>query len=363
MKISVQKGTFSYTKKGPEVLRDISFEAEGGDVVAILGPNGAGKTTLLKCIMGFLSWKGGQSLLDGENIREIPPRRLWQSLAYVPQARQAAAAYTVEETVLLGRSSHIGPFSRPGEEDIREAYAAMERLNITHLAKKNCGQLSGGELQMVLIARAIAARPRVLILDEPESNLDFKNQLLVLEAMSALAAEGMLCIFNTHYPAHALRRANKALLLEKGGRCLFGSTHQVVTEENIEKAFGVKAYVGEVDTPGKTLRDVVAVSILEDRKEGALLRQQDTERTLASLSLITGDNSQAEAINSLLHEYGRWLVGRMGMPYRAAGVYILHITLDAPRDVILTLAAKLGMLPRVDVKTTFYQGQWPQEES
>ena len=260
MKLSVQNGCFSY-RAGQPLLENISFEAEGGDVLAILGPNGAGKTTLLKCMLNLLHWQEGQTFLDGEDVGAMPVRALWQKVAYVPQAKQSSLFCTVEEMVLLGRSSRIGAFSAPSKEDFRQARAAIERLGLSHLLGRRCCELSGGEVQMVLIARALSSQPGVLVLDEPESNLDFKNQLLVLDTIEELAKSGLTCIFNTHFPAHALRRANQALLLGRGGKSVCGKTCDVVTEDRISEIFGVRAVIGEMQTPLGTYQDVIPVSI------------------------------------------------------------------------------------------------------
>ena len=260
MKLSVQNGCFSY-RAGQPLLENISFEAEGGDVLAILGPNGAGKTTLLKCMLNLLHWRQGQTLLDGEDVGAMPVRALWQKVAYVPQAKQTSLFCTVEEMVLLGRSSRIGAFSAPSKEDFRQAHAAIERLGLSHLLGRRCCELSGGEVQMVLIARALASQPGVLVLDEPESNLDFKNQLLVLDTIEELAKSGLTCIFNTHFPAHALRRANQALMLGRGGKSVCGKTCDVVTEDRISEFFGVRAVIGEMQTPLGAYQDVIPVSI------------------------------------------------------------------------------------------------------
>ena len=264
MNLTVKNGCFSYNRGKTTVFRDINFSVGAGEILAILGPNGAGKTTLLRCITGMLRWTGGESLLDGEPIRSMAPRKLWSRMAYVPQAKAASAAYTAFETVLLGRSSRLNAFETPGKADLQKAHEVMELLGICHLAEKKCSAISGGELQMVLIARALAAEPEVLILDEPESNLDFKNQLVVLDTMSKLARQGMTCIFNTHYPAHALQRADKALLLCRGGDYAFGATNQVVTEDAIRRSFGVEAVIGTLDTPQGTVQNVVPLRIAKE---------------------------------------------------------------------------------------------------
>ena len=250
MTLTVQNGSFSY-KKGAALLENISLEAERGDVLAILGPNGAGKTTLLRCMLNLCRWKKGQTLLDGRDVRAIPARTLWQMISYVPQAKTAASSCTVEQMVLLGRSSHIAAFSAPTQKDLQQTHDAMDRLGLSSFTDRRCCELSGGEL---------------LILDEPESNLDFKNQLLVLDTMQSLARAGLTCVFNTHYPAHALRRANKALLLGRNGKSLFGSTQDVVTEQNISDYFGVRAVIGSIETPDGAYADVIPVSAAQSEE-------------------------------------------------------------------------------------------------
>lgn len=260
MKLRVENGTFYYKKQTP-IFEQIDFQVNSGEILAILGPNGAGKTTMLRCITGMLKWKSGKSFLDEEEIQRMNSGKLWSKMAYVPQAKTVSSAYTGMEMVLLGRSSHLNLFEAPGKADVEKALEVMEYLKISHLAEKKCSQISGGELQMLLIAKALAAEPQVLILDEPESNLDFKNQLIVLDTMSSLAAQGMTCVFNTHYPAHALQRAQKSLLLCQGGTCIFGDTAQVVTEENIRKAFGVESVIGELRTESGIVKSVIPLKI------------------------------------------------------------------------------------------------------
>ena len=268
MKLRVENGSFYY-KKNDSVFENINFEVNQGEILAILGPNGAGKTTMLRCITGMLKWKSGKSLLDEENIALMAPRKLWNKMAYVPQAKNVSSAYTALEMVLLGRSSHLNLFEAPKQSDVDQAIKVLEFLGISHLAEEKCSEVSGGELQMILIAKALVSDPKVLILDEPESNLDFKNQLVVLDAMSNLAARGMTCVFNTHYPAHALQRADKALILSKGGEYVFGKTKEVVTEKNIRKAFGVNAVIGEIETAGGMIQSVIPVGIAEEKEAKA----------------------------------------------------------------------------------------------
>ncbi len=355
MNLSVKDGCFSYKHNQEHVLlKNINLSVDSGDLLAILGPNGAGKTTLLRNIMGFLHWNSGHSFLDGTDIRTIPYRKLWKSVAYVPQAKHVTTSYTVEEMVLIGRSSHLNMLTKPREKDLSKVYEVMERLHISKLADKKCSEISGGELQMVLMARALAAEPQILILDEPESNLDFRNQLLILETMSDLVANGMSCIFNTHYPAHALQRANKAFILQKNGEYVFGDVNSVVTEQNIEQAFGVKAVIGEIETPCNILQDIVPLRVLSSSKKQSLTRMDClAEQRLAVLSIIANDNAIAERINQLLHKHSQYVIGRMGMPYPDCGVFIINVTLDAPQKIVQAIQCKLQVLPGVSVKTTY----------
>ena len=347
--LKIENGSFAY-KGGPQILKDINIEVRPGEILAVLGPNGSGKTTLLRCTMDMLHWQSGRSLLDGEDIRSIPASALWRKMAYVPQAGTAATSYTAFQTVLLGRSSRIGAFSAPSETDLKAAESVMDRLGISHLADKPCHAISGGELQMVLIARAMAAEPQLLVLDEPESNLDFRNQLIVLDAMTALASEGVACIFNTHYPSHALRRADSSLMLSKEGWSISGGTTGVVTEDNIRRAFGVEALIGEVETPQSIMKNVVAVGISED---AASAQGSGKRNVLASITVIMKDNEHAGAVNCALREYNQLLIGRMGLPHRSSDKYIISVMLEGPAADIEALSHRLSLIQDISVKTTY----------
>lgn len=261
MTLTVEHLSFSY-RKDKHLLHDISFSVRDGERVAVLGANGSGKTTLLRCLMGFIKPVGGRCLLDGKDIRTLAPKIFWQSVAYVPQSRGSFAGYTAREMILLGRTSHIGTFAMPSKNDLAKVEEVSSRLGITHLLDKNGTEMSGGEWQMVLIARALVAEPKLIILDEPESNLDFRNQLIILDTLCALSEDGIGCIFNTHYPDHALSHADRALLLAKDAPALFGDADTVVTAQNIESAFGVRAAVSDIPTANGVRKTVVPLSVL-----------------------------------------------------------------------------------------------------
>lgn len=266
--LTMDHASFSYGKRYEEtqaVFRDLSLSVSSGEILAVLGPNGSGKTTLLKCMLNLLKLQEGACLLDGKDVRTLPVRDFFGVVSYVPQTRSIPTSYTVLETVLLGLSGKTGVFRAPGEKDVRKAEETLRKLGIGALKDKRCNELSGGELQMVFIARALISEPKILILDEPESGLDFRNQLIVLETLTELKEGGMACVFNTHYPEHALGRADKALLLS-GGRGIFGTAEEVVTEERIREAFGVEAYIGTHEIDGTTVKTVIPIKKSDDKE-------------------------------------------------------------------------------------------------
>ncbi len=367
MIFEVQNGCFAYPQ-GRQVLNHISFSVNKGEMLAILGPNGAGKTTLLRCMMGFLKWNTGKSILDGEPITNLTQRQLFSKIAYVPQAKNAVLSSSVKDMVLLGRSSHYGIFGKPSAKDRQMVDETLHTLGLSTMANRACNELSGGELQMALIARALVSEPQVIILDEPESNLDFKNQLIVLKTLQSLTEQGITCIFNTHYPVHALRHADKALLLDKSGNVIFGNVHEVITETNMQRVFGVETVIGHIETPYNEYTDVLAIHTLtedsaqlpddsEKLEESEVIPMTQTANEenyrLATLSIIVENRENAEKINALLHECGKYIIGRMGMPYEKKDVSIICVIIDAPETVISTLSGKLGQLRGVSMKTTY----------
>ena len=266
MSIEVCAGTFAYRGQKP-VLQDVSFSVQRGRTLAILGPNGVGKTTLIKCMLGFLPWQSGETRIDGKPLRAYRGRQLWQRVAYVPQARKPAFAYAVQDMVLLGRSPYLGDFATPGSRDREIARQAMEQAGIAHLAGKRCDELSGGELQLVLIARALAAQPRCLVLDEPESGLDLRNQLVVLELISRLCRDqDLTVILNTHYPDHALRVSDEVLLLFPSGATLCGRTQQLLTEDHMQALFGVDIAVLHGQREQRDYSAVIPLEILKSEE-------------------------------------------------------------------------------------------------
>lgn len=261
MNFEVVDGCFGYSN-GKHILNDINFCVEQKEILSILGSNGVGKTTLLKCTLGLLKWRSGQTKIDGKDVQEMKHSELWRNIGYVPQAKLSAFAYTVDEMVLLGRNSHLGMLEQPGKKDKEIVEKCIDRIGIGYLKGKLCSKISGGELQMVLIARALTAQPKLMILDEPESNLDFKNQLIVLETIKSLRdEEGISSIVNTHYPEHAISISDKALILNRDGTSIFGAAHSSIIEANLEKAFGVNVKIKDFYHKEKKYTCVLPLSI------------------------------------------------------------------------------------------------------
>ncbi len=216
----------------------LDVKLENGEVLALLGPNGGGKTTLLKTLLGLLAPKAGEVRLDGAALSSRTMRERARLIAYVPQTHIATFAFSVEAVVLMGRTAHGSLFSQPSAGDRAVAARALAQFGIRHLAQRPYTMISGGERQLVLLARALAQEPQFIVLDEPTASLDFGNQGKVMREMRALAASGHGVLFTTHDPNHALRAADRAFLLRDGRRLAEGKVGEVLTREQLEALYG-----------------------------------------------------------------------------------------------------------------------------
>lgn len=260
MIFEVRDGAFSYDA-AKRNLTGINFSVREPEILSILGANGAGKTTLIKCMLGLLKWTSGGSYIDGVNIRGVRSKDFWRRIGYVPQARFNSFVYTVGEMVVLGRGSHLGELAQPGEKDWKIVDECLEMVGIAHLKDKLCSRISGGEYQLTLVARALAAQPSLLVLDEPESNLDFKNQMTVLRTVSKLCVErGISAVINTHYPEHALDISQKSLLLMPDGGSIFGRSDFVLVEDNLKKAFDIPVHIHTIGIYGNEYTCVIPLA-------------------------------------------------------------------------------------------------------
>ena len=222
--LSVKDASIGYGAK--QVGTGIHLDLYLGEIVCLLGPNGSGKSTLFKSLLGLIPLLGGQVMLQDKNLSLWPRRELAQVLGYVPQASEGMFAFSVTDIVLMGRSAYIGRFGVPSAHDMYLAHQALEQLGVLHLADQAYTQLSGGEKQLVLLARALVQEPKILILDEPTASLDFGNQIRVLKQIKALRQQGLAIFLCTHQPEHARRVADQVVLLKKGKVVARGPTEQ-----------------------------------------------------------------------------------------------------------------------------------------
>ncbi|MFT3664082.1 ABC transporter ATP-binding protein [Piscinibacter sp.] len=218
----------------------VDLDVRAGEVVALLGPNGCGKTTLFRTVLGLIPALGGRVEVEGIDLLAAPREAIARRVAYVPQAHGGVFAYRVEDVVLMGRAVHVGAFALPSRDDRAAAAEALERLGIAHLAARPYTEISGGERQLVLIARALAQRARVIVMDEPTASLDFGNQRVVLREIEALESRGVAVLLSTHQPEHALRIADRVALMGAGARWqAFGAAAAVMTPRTLADLYGV----------------------------------------------------------------------------------------------------------------------------
>ncbi len=234
----------------------VTLELAAGEVLCLLGPNGSGKTTLFKTLLGLLPPQEGHVLIDGQDARHLMRDDIARLVSYVPQAHSAFFPYTVHEIVLMGRTAHLGLFSAPSARDHAAALDAIRRMGIAHLADAVYTQISGGERQLALIARALAQDARMVIMDEPTANLDFGNQVRVLEHIRALTGEGIGVLLSTHDPDHVFLCADRAALLHQGGLMACGAATEVMTAEKLQQLYGVAVAVTAVSLDNAGTRHV-----------------------------------------------------------------------------------------------------------
>ena len=237
MGIEVKNLSFSYGDR--PVLQDISFSVDQGEFISILGPNGVGKSTLFRCMLGLLTGYRGQVSVDGIDTRQFSAREAAKHIAYIPQSSNPIFNYSVFDIVLMGRTSSIGHFRSPSKADSEKCAWALEKIGISHLADRCFHRLSGGEQQLVLIARALTQDAPILMLDEPTANLDFGNQLRVLEQARELAGEGYTVIQTTHHPEQSYMFSDRILAIQNGRVLTEGVPSQVLTEENMKALYRV----------------------------------------------------------------------------------------------------------------------------
>lgn len=233
--------SFRYGRTRPWIFREVTVGVDTGEVLAILGPNARGKTTLLKCLAGLHDPDSGSVAAEG-------------GVGFVPQTHQSVFSFEVLDVVLMGRARHVKLYSSPSSGDRRAAVEALDRVGIPHLARRDYGALSGGERQMVLIARALVSGCSTLILDEPASALDLRNQARVLSVLRSLADDGMAVVMTTHHPDHALHIAERSMLMVDSDDRRIGLTRELLSGDLLTAMYGVGIVTADVATPSAVRR-------------------------------------------------------------------------------------------------------------
>jgi iron complex transport system ATP-binding protein len=241
-KVKIDKASFAFGQK--RIWSDLDLEVPAGQALCLLGPNGCGKTTLLNCIHGVYQPTSGAVSVDGVLVHQFKINALARKIGYVFQDHTAPFPYPVIEVVRMGRAPHLGLFRSPSSQDTEKAEAILDSMGILYLRDKRYTEISGGERQLVLIARSLAQEPEVILLDEPTSHLDLKNQALVLKMITRLVQEGLTVIMTSHFPNHALFFPCLVAMMNKGRFVAVGTASDVMTEDNLLKTYGlpVKIY-------------------------------------------------------------------------------------------------------------------------
>ncbi len=261
LNLQVQGLSFAYPGAAP-LLEEVSFELRSGSTVCLLGPNGCGKTTLLRCILGLEPLNAGRVWVDGEDLAHMSPARRARRMAYVPQSGAAAFAFTAFDVVLMGRSAHLRFMADPSATDRRAAREALERLQILHLEARLYQHLSGGERQLVLLARALAQQAPLLVMDEPCAALDLGHQVQVLQALRSLAADGYAILLSTHLPEQAFAlQAQVALLVQRRLRGPAAAA-QLLTPAELSRLYGTPVDLLHIDQ-GPARGQQVCVPVLD----------------------------------------------------------------------------------------------------
>jgi iron complex transport system ATP-binding protein len=238
--IRVDNLSFQHPHTSNPVVSDVAFEVAAGKLAVLLGPNGSGKTTLFKCIAGLWKPDTGQVLFDGRDIVHMSFRERATMLAVVPQDHTPPFPYTVFEAVLMGRAPHVGLYAAPSAQDEEAARHALLTVGISHLTERCYTRISGGERQLVLIARALAQEAPLLLLDEPTSHLDFRNQHLVLETVKRVAVgKGLTVLMTLHDPNLASFFADQVIMLKAGAIVADGGPVDVLAEVNLEQLYNI----------------------------------------------------------------------------------------------------------------------------
>lgn len=271
MILNVDDLSFAYGSS--PVLRNISFSMDAGEILCLVGPNGSGKTTLLDCVTGYLRAQQGDVSVCGKPLRDYRTQQLAQKIAYVPQRHHPTFPYRVRDVVLMGRTAHMGLFGTYSADDYAACDAAMCAVGIESFSERVYSTLSGGELKLVLLARALSQQPQLIVLDEPTVSLDFQNELRFLETLTDLVRrQNISVLLATHALSHAFffERSGvpvRTALLCKEKPMRLGKPQNILTKETLAETFGVAAQITETIADGETIRQITLLHTL-NREDG-----------------------------------------------------------------------------------------------
>lgn len=244
MRLEVKDLSFSYGDN--KVLDNVSFSSSGGEAIAVLGPNGVGKSTFFKCILGFLPIRKGKIEIEGKDISIMKGKELSKYIAYIPQSSNPVFNHTVLDSVAMGMNNQIGLFSAPGEKEREKAAAALDRLGILKLKDRGCLNISGGERQLMLIARAMVQDARIIVMDEPTSSLDYGNSYRVMETIMSLSKDGYTILFSTHDPDAAMRYSDRVIAFYKGEIIRDGKPSTVLNTDVLSTLYSINVAIRNV---------------------------------------------------------------------------------------------------------------------
>lgn len=267
-KIKMENGTFGY---GRTIIFDrLNLDVSEGELLCILGPNGCGKTTLLSCLHGSLRLGKGNVRINQNDIRTMSPTAIAKRVGFVFQEHSAPFPYTVLEVVRMGRAPHLMMFASPSKNDTVIAEQMLETVGIQHLKNKRYTEISGGERQLALIARTLTQEPDVILLDEPTSHLDFRNQAIVLAIVNRLARQGMTVVMTTHFPNHVLSLPSTVALMNSGKFVAVGEAYEVMSEENLSLTYGIGVNIFSVEDHNQSNQVKFCVPSLDPGKTIAI---------------------------------------------------------------------------------------------
>lgn len=263
MDILIENLHFQYPKSNSPAISNICLKIPSGKLLYLIGPNGSGKSTLLRCIGGIVPATSGNVMMGGISISAISRRERAHLIGFVPQQEIPVFAFKIRDVVVTGRVSHHSIFGIPSSDDYQKAEEAMQAVGIPHLSGRICTEISGGEWQLVMIARALAQDPRILLLDEPTSHLDLANQMKVMSVIEKLVRQGYTCILVSHNPDQVFLIDGMVAVMKKGEIIYSGHPSEVITTQVMKETYGIQVMVAGTE---QGLQRGICVPLLNEKR-------------------------------------------------------------------------------------------------